>query len=974
MSRIASLSSNTALVNVLQRTQLRLFDAQLQVSTEKKSQNYLGISVDSQRLVNMENLRSITDRYLSNNTTMETRLEASSIAVEFAGDTIRDFDSILTVFGQKGSTDEQQVKDMQTWAFNSLLNLESFLNTEVDGRFLFAGSRTDTAPVNFNLTTLADLQAKYDGARVKYAETRNANLADFSFSNDPNNQNALWVNASNFLNIRRDDDGSVATSGDSSITATSAIFSNVVAGTTINLTGTASNDGTYTVKTVSSDKTKITILTEMLTDEAVTATLTDEAAAGAVTITRPDLTTLGFGDTGNLAFSASADTITAATGGSLTNINVGDLIDIAGSASNDGKYTVLTNTGTVITVKINTTATFTLADESVVTTTGTGDVLFDRETDTITATTANAFSNASAGEIITVANTGQNDGIYTINSVSSDGKTVTVDSLKLTDEGLTTGNTFFDYAVGTKTVFNATANTIQAQTNAGAALAGAYTGLQVGDSITVSGSTVPIPLLSRVQFTDVGAGTDTIQIQDNAGNPVTGIFSDVNAGDTVTIAGATTGAHNVAHTVTAVSADGSTITVSTALTTQTDTNVISVSGASFTNFTTQTRLQFTDNGATDRITLEDTANNPIAGGMDSLAVGMTLTIAGSTSNDGTYTITAVNSAGGYIDVQTALGGDPGLTTEQSIVGTTIIGSGNDATYTISALSSDLSTITVNGTPALLADQTDTDGTTISAAGFSMTTGTKLYFDAATEQISVLQKSNGTTVTNVFDNLRAGMTINAVAGGTLTNAGAFTISSIAGGVITVAENITTSESASDGDSLSVYAAGGTLSASSYYNGDEVDFTHRLDQTRSFEFDLNAIDPAFEKAIRAMYIIAQGKFGTEGGLDQNFDRVRDAKYLLESALNGQIEGTPPFGAELLGNMQDVELNVGSRQVLIDQINVRHERFVFFLETQISEAEDADSLDAITRLLDDSRTLEASYQALARIRDLSLSNFLR
>lgn len=974
MARIASLASNTALINVLQRTQLRMFETQLQVSTKKKSQNYLGIAQDSQRLVNMESLLSLTERYRSNNITMETRLNAASAAVEAARETIRNFDSILTTFGQEGNTDEQAVKDMQIWAFNSLLNLESFLNTEVDGRYLFSGSRTNREPVSLGLSTLEDLQARFDGARVKYAETRAATLADYSFSKDVNNENSLWVDASNFLRIRRDDDGSVATSGDSSITATSAIFAGVVVGTSITLTGTASNDGTYTVKSVSADNTKILIQTEMLTDEAVTATLTDEVGGGGVVITRPDTTTLVNGVTGNLTFDAAADTITAANAGTLTSIGVGDLIQITGSTSNDGYYTVLTNDTNVITVKINTAATFTLADESVVTTTLSGDVLFDRETDTITATTAGAFSGATAGEIITVANTGQNDGTYTIKSVSADGKTVTVESLMLTDEGLTSGTKFFDYAVGAKTVFNVSANTIQAQTNAGAALTNAYLGLQVGDSITVAGSTVPVPLMSKVQFTDAGAGIDTIQILSNAGVAVKGIFSDLNAGDTVTIAGAATGAHNVAHTVTAVSADGSTITVSTALTTQTDTNVIAVTSASLTNFTTQVRLQFTDNGATDRITLEDTANNAIAAGLDSLSVGMTFTIAGSTSNNGTYTITAVNSAGGYIDVQTAAGGDPGITTEESLVGTTFIGSGNDATYTISALSSDLSTITVDGSPALLADQTDTDGTTISAAGFSMTTGTKLYFDAAAETISVLQKSDGSTVTNVFDNLLAGMTINAIAGGTLTNAGAFTISSIAGGVITVAEDITVSESASDGDSLAVYAADGTLSATSYYNGDDVEFTHRLDKTRSFEYDLNAIDPAFEKAIRAMFLVAQGKFGTEGGLDQNFDRVRDSKYLLESSLRGEIEGTPPFGTELLGNMEDVRLNVGSRQVLINQINKRHDRFVFFLQSQISEAEDVDTLDAISRLLADSRTLEASYQALARIRKLSLTDFLR
>ncbi len=57
-----------------------------------------------------------------------------------------------------------------------------------------------------------------------------------------------------------------------------------------------------------------------------------------------------------------------------------------------------------------------------------------------------------------------------------------------------------------------------------------------------------------------------------------------------------------------------------------------------------------------------------------------------------------------------------------------------------------------------------------------------------------------------------------------------------------------------------------------------------------------------------------------------------------------------------------------------NEAHTRFIAFLESRIADTENVDPLEAITSLLDESRALEASYQVLARIRELSLANFLR
>ena len=148
---------------------------------------------------------------------------------------------------------------------------------------------------------------------------------------------------------------------------------------------------------------------------------------------------------------------------------------------------------------------------------------------------------------------------------------------------------------------------------------------------------------------------------------------------------------------------------------------------------------------------------------------------------------------------------------------------------------------------------------------------------------------------------------------------------------------------------------------------------MDDDRDFVFDVQANDPAFEKAIRAIKLILQGEYGTEGGLDQNLDRVNDAMYLLNAALDETVSGTAPFGDELAGSYESVEQDIGFDQFLIEQINNTHSRFIGFLEQDIAKVENTDQLEAITKLLDDQQALNASYQTFSRIRQLSLTNFL-
>ena len=516
MERISNLAASNSVLGVLFRTQQRMHDLQLQVSSEKVSRDYTGIARQTGSLLNMENSRDILERFASNNAMMETRLDLVATTVEGARTTIHDFRQILLDIGTGTPLDQTHIDDLQAAAFRALKDLETHLNTEVDGRYVFAGGRVITEPVELNLTSLADFQATYDGATVKYAETRDAALERFSLSADA-------AGNGNWLIFEADPGG---TGGPSRITATTAEFADIAPGTTITLSGTPGgvNDGTFTVEAVGGGGTTI---------DLVTRKFVAEGPVGA-TLTAPDDISLSPAATGGLTFASGAtDTVTAGTAGSLATIPVGSAFTVSGSAGNDGTYTVLAN----------------------------------------------------------------------------DGTTVTIAAKKLVDQG-----------------------------------------------------------------------------------------------------------------------------------------------------------------------------------------------------------------------------------------------------------------------------------------------------APAAEVA-----------------------------------------------------------------------GTVAAASYYRGDSVTLSHRVDQNRDFDIDLTAIHPGFEKAIRAIAIIAQGVQGSEGGLDQNLDRIDDAIALLNNALDRNVDDPPPYGPELDGTIERAQMDIGYQQVLIHDTNERHKELIATLENRVADIENADPTEAITKLLDQSNALQASYVAISRIRQLSLTDYL-
>ena len=139
VTRIATFAANQSLINKMLTTQARVFEAQIQVGTEKKSQTYTGIASDSFRLISLENERLRLDQYIKNNSIAETNSKAMVNSVETIDKVVRLLRSELIGFTARDLSDASPqdvgaVTDIQGRAFSALNDLEFFLNLKIDGK------------------------------------------------------------------------------------------------------------------------------------------------------------------------------------------------------------------------------------------------------------------------------------------------------------------------------------------------------------------------------------------------------------------------------------------------------------------------------------------------------------------------------------------------------------------------------------------------------------------------------------------------------------------------------------------------------------------------------------------------------------------------------------------------------------------------------------------------------------------------
>lgn len=416
-TRIGTYGASQMYISRILAVQERVNNLQVQVSTEKKATAYSGISVDANRLINMENEKSQAAQYIQNNAMADTKLKAANTAIDSITKTIKEFKSRLDDFAQGDTKNTTRIKDIQKFAFDAMVDMQSYLATSVDGQYVFGGGRVNTEPVELPAANLDQFQALYDGADRNYPTTRAAHMMEFTLTKDQTGGSlAIDVAAG-------------------TVTGAAGSFSNAAEGGRITIGGGLVPERSFTVRDV--DSTGATMkVARLITETTGTATIRWNSNNNEVVPA----------DSGSLTFSPAGDTITAATAGSLSAIAVGTVFTVSGSGSNNGAYEVLSNDGTTITIKgtklefVAQTSTETGAslDDGLGNVRGAGDygtLTFDADDDgalTIRSANAGAFGGVyNAGDTITVSGVNTpagdavtNNGQYRI--LSNDGTTLTV--------------------------------------------------------------------------------------------------------------------------------------------------------------------------------------------------------------------------------------------------------------------------------------------------------------------------------------------------------------------------------------------------------------------------------------------------------------------------------------------------------------------------------------------------------------------
>lgn len=377
MSRIGTYGASQMYISRLLDIESRLNDEQLQVATGKKSPNYTGIATDTNRAINLENEQARADLYVKNNDFLSTRLKATDTSLTAVQKTMSDFQKRMDDFAQSTTKNQQDVEALQKWAYQAMVDMQSYLGSSVDGQYIFSGGRVSDEPVKLPANSLSQFQQMYDGSVVTYPTTRGASLANVDLTSA--DTGALTFNPAS-----------------GTITAATDAFDTLQPGTRLTMGG-LSPATNFTVQSV--DAATNTIKVSRLSSETTTAATVSYTDSNGAT------QTLG----GSLTFSPQGDTI---TGASLSGMPVGTVFQVSGSSSNDGSYEVVANAAGQVTIKstkldfVQPTTTEATATIGGVAAGAYGTLSFGSNSSgqiTVSAATAGSLSALTAGSTITVA-------------------------------------------------------------------------------------------------------------------------------------------------------------------------------------------------------------------------------------------------------------------------------------------------------------------------------------------------------------------------------------------------------------------------------------------------------------------------------------------------------------------------------------------------------------------------------------------
>jgi len=168
VTRVATYTNHTLLSDLALRNAAKVSDLNNQSASGQKSRNYSGLADSSQRLLNLEAEYTRTEQYLRNTTQTKLRLQNMESAV----DTMMDISvKMKTLLVQALNANQAEDVNLDNEAKQAMEQIASLLNTNLDGRYLFAGGRSELPAVDIDKMYAPDNYMSKSGTTITDALT-----------------------------------------------------------------------------------------------------------------------------------------------------------------------------------------------------------------------------------------------------------------------------------------------------------------------------------------------------------------------------------------------------------------------------------------------------------------------------------------------------------------------------------------------------------------------------------------------------------------------------------------------------------------------------------------------------------------------------------------------------------------------------------------------------------------------------------
>ena len=168
---------------------------------------------------------------------------------------------------------------------------------------------------------------------------------------------------------------------------------------------------------------------------------------------------------------------------------------------------------------------------------------------------------------------------------------------------------------------------------------------------------------------------------------------------------------------------------------------------------------------------------------------------------------------------------------------------------------------------------------------------------------------------------------------------------------------------------------TMTSESYYVGGSATETFRISDNQSITLDVSANDSVFDKAFRAFGMIAQGNL-IQTDVDGNVINADEVEALVNEAMSLLQSAVDNNGKATNGKNETLSLviaKVSANYVTLDNVKGTLESVHKNLEDSVISIRDVDKTEAAAKLLEAQNSLQASYEVLNNVLNLSLLNYL-